>query len=156
MRDRLIELLENMPRNKMTIGEVADYILANSDIVPLCKVGDTVYQVDTVFDEIIITELTVVELIIDSKGMRSLYGMTNKGSVYCFNRGHNLNNIKFTREEAERALKGGEPICDYTKTNWSECCECSAKDHCDKYNERSEIIGEMLGEVIGEIKNEWR
>lgn len=105
MRDRLIELLENMPRNKMTIGEVADYILANSDIVPLCKVGDTVYQVDTLFDEIIITELTVTELTIDSNGIKTLYGVTNKGSVYCFVRGYDLNNIKFTREEAERALK---------------------------------------------------
>lgn len=53
-------------------------------------------------------------------------------------------------------LNNGEPICDYTKTDWNDCCECSAKDHCAKYNERSEIIGELLGEVIGEIKNERR
>lgn len=53
-------------------------------------------------------------------------------------------------------LINGEPICDYTKTDWNDCCECSAKDYCDKYNERSEIIREMLGEVIGEIKNEGR
>ena len=74
----------------------------------LARWGDTVYQVDTLFDEIIITELTVTELTFDSKGVKTLYGMTNKGSVYCFDRGYNLNNIKFTREEAERALKGGE------------------------------------------------
>ena len=53
-------------------------------------------------------------------------------------------------------LNNGEPLCDYTKTDWNDCCECSAKDYCDKYNERSEIIGELLGEVIGEIKNEGR
>lgn len=106
MRDRLIEILHEMPK-EMMIGECADYLLANGVIVPPCKVEDTVYQVDTVFDEIIITELTVVELTIDSKGIRTLYGMTNKGSVYCFNRGYNLNDIKFTKKEAERALKNG-------------------------------------------------
>lgn len=64
-----------------------------------------------------------------------------------------LNKTVFlTREEAERALKNAEPICDYTKTDWNDCCECSAKDYCDKYNERSEIIGDLLGE----IKNEGR
>lgn len=56
------------------------------------------------------------------------------------------------REEAGRALKECEPICDYTKTDWNDCCECSSKDYCDKYNERSEIIGDLLGE----IKNEGR
>lgn len=106
MRDRLIKILHEMPSG-MTIGEVADYILANGDNVLPCNVGDTVYQVDTLFDEIIVTELTVTELTIDSDGIRALYGMTNKGSVYCFNRGYDLNNIKFTREEAERALKEG-------------------------------------------------
>lgn len=53
-------------------------------------------------------------------------------------------------------LNNGGPICDYTKTDWNDCCECSAKDYCAKYNERSEIIGDLLGEVIGEIKNERR
>lgn len=53
---------------------------------------------------------------------------------------------------AWRELKSGEPICDYTKTDWNDCCECAAKDYCDKYNERSEIINELLGE----IKNEGR
>ena len=72
-----------------------------------CKVEDIVYQVDTLFDETTITELKVIELTIDSNGIKTLYGTTNKGSVYCFNRGYNLNNIKFTKEEAERALKGG-------------------------------------------------
>lgn len=127
MRDRLVELIgskvcegysptcdeydphtcSNCYANNCKIGSLADHLFVNGVIVPPCKVEDTVYQVDTLFDEIIITELTVIELTIDSKGIRTLYGMTNQGSVYCFNRGYNLNDIKFTKEEAEQALKGG-------------------------------------------------
>lgn len=126
MRDRFIEMLQKRScfynKSKCNarcsicdyvtiddndIGKLADHFLANGAVVPLCKVGDIVYQVDTLFNETIITELTVIELTIDSKGIKTLYGMTNKGSVYCFDRGYNLNNIKFTREEAERALKEG-------------------------------------------------
>lgn len=98
----------NCYANNCKIGTLADYLLANSGIVPLCEVGDTVYQVDTLFKETIITELKVTELTIDSKGIKTLYGMTNEGSVDCFSRDYNLNDIKFTKEEAERVLKGGE------------------------------------------------
>ena len=128
MRNRLVELIAskmcenysptcdeynphtcgNYYANNCKIGTLADYILANSGVIPSCKVEDIVYQVDTLFKETVIIELKVIELTIDSKGIKTLYGMTNEGSVYCFNRGYNLNNIKFTREEAERALKGGE------------------------------------------------
>lgn len=128
MRDRLIELIgskvckgysltcdeydphtcSNCYVNNCEIGSLADHLLANGVIVPPCKVEDTVYQVDTVFKETVIIELKVIELTIDSKGIKTLYGMTNEGSVYCFNRDYNLNDIKFTKEEAERALKGGE------------------------------------------------
>lgn len=128
MRDRLIELIgskvcegysptcdeydphtcSNCYANDCTIGSLADYLLKNDVIVPPCKVGDIVYQVDTLFKETTITELTVTELTFDSKGIKTLYGMTNKGSVYCFDRGYNLNDIKFTKEEAEQALKEGE------------------------------------------------
>ena len=130
MRDKLIELLaaaknayydysyekyeKGLPVEKSEVY-VADHLLANGvtellcnangDTVLPCNVGDTVYQVDTLFDEIIITELTVVELIIDSSGIRALYGMTNKGSVYCFNRGYALDDIRSTKEAAEQVLK---------------------------------------------------
>ena len=110
MRDKLIELqclaYDTYEGGKTSFEHTADVLLANGGIVLPCRVGDTVYQVDTLFDEIIITELTVTELTIDSDGIKTLYGRTNKGSVSCFVRGYDLNNIKFTREEAERALKG--------------------------------------------------
>jgi hypothetical protein len=118
MRERLTQLIKDeicveawdngeFIETKVNIDEIVDRLLANV-VIPLCKVGDTVYQVDTLFKETIITELTVIELTIDSKGIKTLYGMTNQGSVYCFNRGYNLNDIKFTKEEAEQALKEGE------------------------------------------------
>ena len=118
MRDRLIELL-NEADNKFGCfnafcterateeakNELLDYLLKNGVVVPPCKVGDTVYQVDTLFEEIIIAELKVIELTIDNKGIKTLYGATSRGSIYCFSRDYNLSNIKFTKE-AEKHLGG--------------------------------------------------
>ena len=43
-RERLIELLKNVPRNTRAFyDQFADYLLENGVIVPPCKVGDTVY-----------------------------------------------------------------------------------------------------------------
>ena len=123
-RDRLIEFLDGIQDfgTKITCKkdkyygkyieeedfsneQVADYLLANGVIVPPCKVGDTVYQVDNLFEEVVVTKLKVVELTIDNKGIKTLYGATSRGSIYCFDRGYNLDQIKFTKEEAK--LKGG-------------------------------------------------
>ncbi len=45
-RDRLIELIT---KSQLSVNsrKLADYLLANGVIVPLCNVGDTVYRVDT-------------------------------------------------------------------------------------------------------------
>ena len=59
MRDRLIELLdatvyENIEPDDGFVGfdvrcdKIADHLLANGVIVPPCKVGDTVYCLDTI------------------------------------------------------------------------------------------------------------
>ena len=45
MRDRLIKILHEMPR-EMMIGECADYLLANGVVVIPCKVGTEVYLSD--------------------------------------------------------------------------------------------------------------
>ena len=46
-RERLIELLKNVPRNTRAFyDQFADYLLANGVVVPPCKVGDTVYRKD--------------------------------------------------------------------------------------------------------------
>lgn len=43
-RERLIELLKNVPRNTRAFyDQFADYLLENGVIVPPCKVGDMVY-----------------------------------------------------------------------------------------------------------------
>ena len=115
-REKLIEILEDVAHENggmPTFSDIADYLLANGIIVPTCKVGDVVYQVDTLFEEITITKLKVAELTIDNKGIKTLYGVTSRGSVYSFDRKYNLNNIRFTKEEAEAELKkrGNENAC---------------------------------------------
>lgn len=48
MRDRLIELLSNVPTDyagNRGIGVVADYLLTNGGAVFPCNVGDTVYSI---------------------------------------------------------------------------------------------------------------
>ena len=43
-RERLIELLKNVPKNtRVFYDQYADWLLANGVIVPPCKVGDTAY-----------------------------------------------------------------------------------------------------------------
>lgn len=113
MRDRLIKLIkasltQHADKSCELAENIADDLLANGTVVPPCKVGDIVYQIETLFKETTITELTVTELTIDSDGIKTLYGRTNKGSVSCFIRDYDLNNIKFSRREAEKALKSGE------------------------------------------------
>ena len=129
MRDRLIELLKNLPctskthpkvvdRSKQIImeilaEEIADYLLADGWIRPPCKVGDKVYKVwytkchnsEEYPDSYVcsgcydvcdirkeITEVVVPNLRFIVENFMS--GYTN--TVYYL-----------TREEAEKALKGG-------------------------------------------------
>lgn len=45
-REKLIELLQNVPRNTRTFyDQFADYLLANGVIVPPCKIGDTAWYI---------------------------------------------------------------------------------------------------------------
>ena len=110
MRDRLIELIFESGILCRRCGEfsrnycaeyIADYLLKNGAIVPSCKVGDTVYTI--IRGKIFC--YTVLE-----------YGVRGKdGSVYAEN-GRDFLDFPFaelgktvflTREESERALKGG-------------------------------------------------
>lgn len=46
MRNRLIELIKNVPRNTRAFyDQFADYLLENGVIVPPCKKGDTIYVI---------------------------------------------------------------------------------------------------------------
>lgn len=163
MRDRLIKLINNYPCMSTAeycfiesiSSDFADYFIANSVVALPCNVGDMVYFV---FDDMVEGKFISKQQINDvsTKGIFVSDSLSEENCNVFIPYSIFGKSAFYTEEEAERALKNGEPICDYTKTDWNDCCECSAKDYCDKYNERSEIIGELLGEVIGEIKNEGR
>lgn len=112
MRDRLIELIQKAEKQQClnaVCGDIdslidsprgaefiADHLLVNGVIVPPCKLGDTVYEINTEnpFEE----DLRVME-----------------SKVECFFIGTSLDihridgkTVFLTREEAEQALKGGE------------------------------------------------
>ena len=112
MRDRLIELLKGA-ETKVTemlssplaleewLGIYADHLLENGVIVPPCKVGDTVYVAN-------MAKQTVEEHPI------KLYERWSDGCEYLVTRESWLilpdsigKTVFLTREEAERALKGG-------------------------------------------------
>lgn len=160
MRDRLIELIRQAKKQTKNANcdiernmIFADYLLANGVVALPCKVGDVVYFV--IEDDVTEEGKYISKQQINDVSTKGIFvsDSLSEENCECFVPYSDFGKSAFyTEEEAERALKGGEPICDYTKTDWNDCCECAAKDYCDKYNERSEIIGELLGE----IKNEGR
>lgn len=90
-RERLIELCDT---NNGWVDEVpaekfADYLLANGVIVPPCKVGDAVYQVDNAGR---IYESKIKTVIYDTDGIAFSSKAIGKG-------------IYLTREDAEKALE---------------------------------------------------
>ena len=121
MRDRLIELLNtcqdrgqrwNYFESGQSVESVtneilADYLLANGVIVPPCKVGDTVYEIQPTRKRVQAYEITTIKynghywwftwILKDRKG---IYGNVDGFSS------HQIGKTVFlTREEAERALK---------------------------------------------------
>lgn len=121
MRDRLIELLKGA-ETKVTemlstslaleewLGIYADHLLANGVIVPPCKVGDTVYEIQPIRQRIQAYEVTTVKynghyywftwVIKDRRG--------HYGNVEGFTDMQIGKTVFLTREEAERALKERE------------------------------------------------
>lgn len=98
-RDRLIELLkEILPTRgnasgipiiqKWDYGATADKLLTNGVIVPPCKVGDTVYQVDNER----VYESTIKKIVYDAH-------------TICFDGTAIGHSIFLTKEEAEAKLK---------------------------------------------------
>lgn len=106
MRDRLVEILHEMPR-EMMIGEVADYLLANGVLVPPCKMGQLAYCIIRGTYHCQMMHGTVSQVKVSKDG-GSFYVSINGyfGQLYTFT--DVGKNVFFTREEAERALKGGE------------------------------------------------
>lgn len=107
MRDRLIELLkkaqnewlqkEYEQETRKNLAEyVADHLLAEGVIVPLCKVGDTVYQTDGI---------RIYELEIFDVSLRKYKPYYETESID-FDDTAIGKTVFLTREEAEKALLG--------------------------------------------------
>lgn len=110
MRERLIELLKNAPRNTRAFyGQYADYLLENGVIVPPCKVGDTVWYLNkhphiALFQNsvykaevvrIVTTHLgTSIVIQIKSEGCCEIPDISDWGKT-----------VFLTKEEAEQALR---------------------------------------------------
>ena len=101
MKDRLIEMMMlwgNENTDSFNFEGVADYLIANGVIVPPCKVGQTIYYncCGTIFKgtchAITIHENSIQVHLYDFDGDNASYSAKD---VYT------------SREEAERAIKGG-------------------------------------------------
>lgn len=105
MRDRLIKILHEMPK-EMTIGECADYLLANGVVVPPCKVGDVVYFIiedDETEEGKYISKQQIND--VSTKGIFVSDSLTEE-NCGCFVTFSDFGESAFhTEEEAERALK---------------------------------------------------
>ena len=103
-RERLAELLgkaewllwgETVHSMQERRERIADYLLENGAVVPLCKCGDTVYQID----DIRIYELEVFEIYVHENN--TYYGAFDID----FDDTAIGTSIFLTREEAEKALE---------------------------------------------------
>lgn len=92
MRERLIELIVERENRLNRAVSLADHLIENGVIVLPCKVGDTVYQLDTAGD---IYESKITKIIYDTNGIA--FDETAIGT-----------SIFRTEAEAEQALKERE------------------------------------------------
>lgn len=102
MRDRLIELIQNSVNGcaRHWADVIAGHLLANGVIVPRVKVGQTIYRCDFILHKVIDWSIVRIDIYEDEV-------------VYCddcfnvFTDEEIGEGVFLTREEAERALKGG-------------------------------------------------
>lgn len=115
MRNRLIELISNVQYMGGLEEKLADYLLANGVIVPPCKVGDTVYSFCDDFG--VVLPYFVENLRIGFMDKDRNY-WCYEANCHTEETDELLDEIDFdlddlgktvflTREEAEKALKGG-------------------------------------------------
>ena len=52
-RERLVELLDNLPNGELLTKDVADYLMLNNVVVLPLKVGDRIYRLDVLNNKII-------------------------------------------------------------------------------------------------------
>jgi autonomous glycyl radical cofactor GrcA len=108
MRERLIELIANEPNSVDSIVSHADYLLANGVIVPPVKLGSRHKVYIPVKGTTVVYETKVYGIGVDEDGDMVINPEEYPEEVIAIN-GYNIGKTVFlTREEAERALKGGE------------------------------------------------
>lgn len=118
MRERLIELIKQdncispfscsgkckyVDLDDCHSARLADHLLANGVVVLPVKVGQTIYFLGGI-DGKLIQSATVKEIIVTDSGARELLVITENGIAF----DDSLESFFLTREEAERALKGGD------------------------------------------------
>ena len=111
MRDRLLELLKETFEYTRGVcidfdeaAEInADHLLANGVIVLPCEVGDTVYTIEVGK----VKERTLEKIEFSSEGRIYLAFRWRGGGYELVQVGEIGKTIFLTKEEAERALKGG-------------------------------------------------
>ena len=106
-RDRLIELIQKeVPRPKSDY--LAIHLLANGVIVPPCKVGDMVYEIQSIRKRI--QEYKVIMAKYNGNYWWFEWRVTGKNGIYENIMGFNEHNIGktvfLTKEEAEEKIKG--------------------------------------------------
>ena len=114
MRERLIELIQTSVGGcaRHCAEVIADYLLENGVVVPPCKVGDTVYIVDRTSDSVVSGIITRFEYNLYTTPKEWITVDSNElwyGKTEIRNRIDLLigKTVFLSREEAERALKGG-------------------------------------------------
>ena len=113
MRDRLIKLLQLNPHfDVLWFGgweEIADYLLENGVIVPPCKVGQIVYQIQPTRKRVQAYEVTAYKF----NGRSYFFSWVLKDREGFYENVEGFSDIQIgktvflTREEAEKALKEG-------------------------------------------------
>ena len=111
-KEKITEILKaytkknNIMASVVILEQYADELVKNGVIVPPCKVGDTAYDICTIFDESTLKPKTIIKpriidfvssvaFLIESKGL--VIGEKEFGKT-----------VFLTKEEAERALKERE------------------------------------------------
>jgi hypothetical protein len=112
MRDRLVELIQNSVNGcaKHWAEVIADHLLANGVIVPPYEIGTKVYvPINSLSLPIpdAIYECEIQRYSLVTGGLAPIIKV-KKGSVTYGDIHTSLDKLYATREEAEKALKGGE------------------------------------------------
>ena len=111
-RERLIELLSKAPFGYTTLGDryyksaiekIADHLLENSVIVPPVKVGGIAW---IIYNKCVTPSNVMVVYVDKSGGMFDLKILT-EGIKSIINKDYTFDMVYTTKEQAEKALKGG-------------------------------------------------